>query len=329
MSKCSIVIRCYNEAEHIDRLLRGIYQQTLTRTEFPEVIVIDSGSTDRTVEIASQYPIKLLTIKTEEFSFGRALNLGCAAATGDYIIIASAHVYPVYSDWLEQLVAPFADPKVALVYGKQRGNENTQYSEHQIFAKWFPEESDPQQLHPFCNNANAAIRRTLWQQLPYDEALTGLEDLDWAKKIQQMGHKIAYAADAVIIHVHNETPQRILNRYRREAIALKRIFPEQNFHFWDFLRLTCTNILSDLYHAAHDGVLWQKAGDICLFRLMQFLGTYRGFLHHGNISRQLRQTFYYPKGFTRPTTDTNPPEKRPIDYSNSTDTRETHLEKTH
>src|SRR3546814_11244704 len=81
-------------------------------------------------------------------------------------------------------------------YGKQRGNENTHYSEHQVFAKWFPENSDPCQAQPFCNNANAAIRRSLWQKSPYDEALTGLEDLAWARQALTAGRRIAYVAEA-------------------------------------------------------------------------------------------------------------------------------------
>jgi cellulose synthase/poly-beta-1,6-N-acetylglucosamine synthase-like glycosyltransferase len=100
--------------------------------------------------------VRILSIRPEQFSFGRSLNLGCSAASGEFIVIASAHVYPVYKDWLEQLLAPFVDPDVALVYGRQRGNEQTKYSEQQIFVRWFPAQSCPRQEHPFCNNANAA-----------------------------------------------------------------------------------------------------------------------------------------------------------------------------
>ncbi|MFO7145096.1 family 2 glycosyl transferase, partial [Arthrospira sp. PCC 8006] len=193
MVKCSLVIRCYNEEQHIDRLLSGIMQQTLIDRE---IIIVDSGSTDATVSIASRYPVKIVSIRPEDFSFGRALNLGCRAASGDIIVIASAHVYPLYKDWLENLLYPFQRPEVALVYGRQRGNEITKYSEHQVFAKWFPETPDPSQMHPFCNNANAAIRRQVWEKLPYDETLTGLEDLDWAKRAQRLGYQIAYQPEA-------------------------------------------------------------------------------------------------------------------------------------
>lgn len=312
MSKVSIVIRCYNEAQHIGRLLSGVLQQTVQDVE---IIVVDSGSTDDTVAIASQYPIRLLTIQPQDFSFGRALNLGCQAATGEFIVIASAHVYPIYQDWLETLLAPFQDPTVALTYGKQRGNETTQYSEKQIFATWFPDVATGTHLqdHPFCNNANAAIRRHLWQAIPYNENLTGLEDLDWAKRAMASGYRIAYVPEAEIIHVHDETSLRIYNRYRREAIALKQIEP-QPFSLWDFSRLLTTNVLSDYYHAFRDGVLLRELRAIWVFRLMQFWGTYRGYTHRAPVSKQLRQTFYYPRSLAKPQASPDRP-RQTIDYA--------------
>ncbi len=152
---CSIVIRCYNEKKHIGRLLHGLMQQTVKKLE---IIVVDSGSADGTLAIASRYPVKILNIRPEEFSFGRSLNRGCADARAPYIVIASAHVYPIYKDWVAQLLSAFDNPRVGLVYGKQRGGETTKFSEHQVFARWFPEKSENAQDHPFCNNANAAIR---------------------------------------------------------------------------------------------------------------------------------------------------------------------------
>lgn len=289
-------------------------QQTLTDRE---IIIVDSGSTDATVSIASRYPVKIVSIRPEDFSFGRALNLGCRAASGDIIVIASAHVYPVYKDWLENLLYPFQRPEVALVYGRQRGNEITKYSEHQVFAKWFPETPDPSQIHPFCNNANAAIRRQVWEKLPYDETLTGLEDLDWAKRAQRLGYQIAYQPEAEIVHVHEEPFSQIYNRYRREAIALKHILPQEHFHLWDFIRLFLANTISDYYHAWCDRLLWENLTEICQFRLMQFWGTYQGFRQHGKISSKLKQTFYYPNGLTRSRLSkiTDNQEQRAIDYS--------------
>lgn len=313
--RCSIVIRCYNEEQHIGRLLSGLMKQTIA--DQLEIVVVDSGSTDATVAIASRYPIKLVTIRPEEFSFGRSLNLGCEAATGEFIAIASAHVYPVYTDWLEQMLLPFENPDIALVYGKQRGNEVTKYSEHQIFAHWFPDQSTTVQHHPFCNNANSVVRRSLWEQFPYDESLTGLEDLDWAERVMRQGYKISYNAEAEIIHVHEETPKRVYNRYRREAIALKQIFPQEKFGLRDFMRLFIGNTISDYFHSFHDGVLLQNVVDIPVFRFMQFWGTRQGYSNRQPVTNHLRQTFYYPRGLTRsmPISQDALPKRAAIDYS--------------
>ena len=312
---CSIIIRCYNEEQHIGRLLSGIIQQTVKDVE---IILVDSGSTDATLSIASRYPTKVVYIAPEEFSFGRALNVGCEAATSEYIVNASAHVYPVYNDWLERLLAPFVDSQIALVYGKQLGNEITKFSEHQILAKWFPDHSNLDQDHPFCNNANAAIRRKLWEKMPYNEELTGLEDLDWAKRVMNEGYHIAYAADADIMHVHNETPMRIYNRYRREAIALKRIYPHEHFNALDFIHLFISNIISDYYHASHKGMLLKNLISIPIFRLMQFSGTYRGFSQRSQITSGLKHTFYYPnvrKVSGNVITESENNQKHSIDYT--------------
>jgi len=294
---CSIVIRAYNEEKHIGRLLDGILQQTIQDVE---IILVDSGSTDATLEIALRYPVQAVHIRPDEFTFGRSLNWGIAASHGEVIIIASAHVYPVYPDWLERLLATLADPQVGLAYGKQRGDGNAQFSEQQVFARWYPDRSNLRQAHPFCNNANAAIRRSLWEAHAYDESLSGLEDLAWAHWAVGQGYSLAYVAEAEVVHVHNETVRGVYNRYRREAMAFKHIFPHEHFGLRDFLRLSLTNIASDLWHAARQGILWHSLGSIFWFRLMQFWGTYRGYRQSGPLTWQLRRTFYYPRGIASP-----------------------------
>lgn len=292
----TVVVRSFNEERHIERLLIGVFEQPVHELE---VILVDSGSTDQTLAIARKYPVQIHTIQPSEFSFGGSLNIGCRAAKGEFIVFASAHVYPVYKDWLAKLIAPFVDDKVALVYGKQRGNKTTKYSEHRIFSKWFPDQTCLRQDHPFCNNANAAIRKSVWQQIPYDETLTALEDIDWAKRAFRFAHRIAYASEAEVIHVHCETLRAVFNRYRREAIAMKRIFPEESFSLWDFIRLFAANSITDLFHAGMDRVLWKNGSDILGFRLVQFWGTYLGYTQRGPVSHQLRHTFYYPASLTK------------------------------
>jgi len=288
---CSIVIRAHNEEKHIDQLLQGITHQTVKPVE---IILVDSGSTDRTVDIASQYPVKVVHIPPSEFTFGRSLNIGIAEASADLVVLASAHVFPVYPDWLETLLRPFDDPKVALTYGKQRGNSESKFAEHQIFKQWFPDTPHSIQAHPFCNNANAAIRKSLWLENPYDELLPGLEDLEWANRMFLQGKTIQYVPEAEIIHLHDESPRGVMNRYLREGMAFKRIFPLEKFGFGDFLRLSWVNIWHDFHEARNQVVLSQVWKEIIWFRIMQFWGTYQGYNQSGPLTMQLRQRFYYP-----------------------------------
>lgn len=290
--EASIIVRCFNEEEHIGRLLYGIMRQTM---EDREIVIVDSGSTDRTLEVARRFPVRVVHIEPGEFTFGRALNLGCSAAEGRFLVFASAHVYPVYDDWLESLLAPFEDARIAAVYGKQRGGETTKYSERQIFRRLFPEESIQVQATPFCNNANCAIRRELWEEVRYNEQLTGLEDLEWARRVMERGHRISYAADAEIVHVHDETPDQVRNRHMREAIALKEIYPDQRMSFLDFVGLFVKNTATDYAHALRDRVLVRNLLSIPRFRFMQFWGAYQGFRQHGPVPASVRRRFYYPR----------------------------------
>jgi rhamnosyltransferase len=299
-SSVSIVIRCLNEERLIGRLLNGIEAQTVKPDQ---IVIVDSGSTDRTLEIAKGYPVEVHMIEPAEFSFGRSLNRGIAAARGDIAVFASAHVYPVYDTWLEHLTKPFADPEVALAYGRQVGGPTTPYSESQIMATWFPADSNARQAHPFANNANAAIRRIEWQAVPYDEELTGLEDLDWAAKVLERGKGIAYVAEAPVVHLHDERFSQTLNRYRREAIAHRRIFSDPRMGRLEAARLWLANVANDYVHATRDRKLLSNLLTIPRFRLAQFMGTYQGFAQHGEVPQELRRRFYYPRGMARPKAD--------------------------
>ncbi|BBX04064.1 glycosyltransferase family 2 protein [Mycolicibacterium moriokaense] len=289
--RISAVIRALNEGKHIGRLLKGLDEQTVKPDE---IIVVDSGSTDDTVAIAEAAGCKIVHIAKHEFSFGRALNRGCAAATGDILLFASAHVYPVYNTYVEHIVGAFEREGVVIAYGRQVGDERTKFSESRVMLKWFPNQNIWDQGHPFSNNANAAVLRSVWQETPYDETLTGLEDLDFAKKALDRGYKIAYVADAPVVHVHEETWSTIRNRYRREAMAYARIVKGSDMSLRRALSLAVTNIVSDYRVALKARLLRGNALSIPQFRLAQFIGAWQGFREPDHVSARLLERFYYP-----------------------------------
>lgn len=306
----SVVIRALNEERHIGRLLAGLAAQTV---QPDQIVLVDSGSTDATVEIARRFGCEVTHIKKEEFSFGRALNIGCEAATGDVLIFVSAHVYPVYNTYLEHLVAPFEREQVVVSYGRQIGDDRTKYAETRLLLKWFPEQSIEDQNNPFSNNANCAVRRDTWADLRYDEELTGLEDLDFAKRAMAKGGQVAYVAEAPVFHVHEETWATIRNRYRREAIAYARIMGEQKLGVAEAAGLAVRNIGSDYAHAVRERKLVGNLGEIATFRVAQFLGAWEGYRTRPELTAELKRRFYYPLELAAPPTQEEPGSR--IDYS--------------
>jgi rhamnosyltransferase len=291
----AVVIRAFNEEAHIGRLLTGIQHQT---RQPDEVVLVDSGSTDTTVSIAEAFGATIVPIDREEFSFGRALNRGVEASGADLIALASAHVYPVFDDWLERLLEPFEDERIGLTFGRQTVPPEGKFSERRLLEQWFPMQSRRERDNPFCNNANAAIRRDVWCGQPYDERLTGLEDLAWAKGIIERGKALAYVAEAPVVHVHDEGFSQIVNRYRREAIAHKAIYPQQSLDARSAVRLCVSNVARDLAAAQRRGELTAHFADIIAFRTAQFYGTLQGFSQSGPVTETLKRRFYYPPSAT-------------------------------
>lgn len=287
----SIVIRTFNEEKHIGNVLNKIFNQK-TKKDF-EVIIVDSGSTDKTLDIAQNYSVKVVHIKPANFSFGYSLNKGIEAAEGEYVVLLSAHCYPMNDSWLDEIIEPFKDERIAAVYGKQRGNHATKFSEHQLLKKMFPEASRIQTDIPFCNNANTAIRRSLWEEVSYNEELTGLEDLAWADSMQKRGFSVYYTISAGIFHVHEESWERVFIRYKREAIALKRIFPETDFTFMDFLRLFALNTILDYVRALLFERKLRHVWEIPTFRCMQYWGTHKGYTFKKPITDEIKRCFYH------------------------------------
>lgn len=289
----SIVLRTYNEESYLPELLQGVLDQDAQRSGV-EVVLVDSGSTDRTLQIAQDYGCRIVRIKKSEFTFGRSLNFGCKAARGKYLVFVSGHCVPVNSTWLSSLIQPLRESQVDYSYGRQLGRDTTKFSERQVFSKYFPSVSQVPQSGFFCNNANAALTKSAWEEFGFDEELTGLEDMMLAKRICESGGGIGYVAEAAVYHIHDETWKQVRTRYEREAIALRAIMPEVQLSLLDCQRYFVTGVLHDCGVACREGVLHSKLGEILKFRLMQFWGAYRGNRAHRVLSASRREEYFYP-----------------------------------
>jgi len=289
----SIVIRTYNEERYLNELLTAISEQKNNLVEH-EVVIVDSGSTDRTLEIAEKHNCRITRIEKSEFTFGRSLNIGCDFARGDYLVFVSGHCIPASQDWLDELCKPMVEEGVDYSYGRQMGRDTTKYSEDRHFEKWFPEYSKIPQEGYFCNNANAGVTRKAWELFKFNEELTGLEDMYLAKLLVEAGKKVAYVATAPVFHIHDETWKQVKIRYEREAYALQIIMPEVHFSFSDFVRYFISGVMADSASAIRDKVFLKKFNEIVLFRFYHYWGTYRGNHEHRKLSTKMKKQYFYP-----------------------------------
>jgi len=290
----SIVIRAFNEERHLPGLLGAIQRQDYR--DF-EVIVVDSGSCDRTPEIVTESGACLVRIARGQFTFGYSLNSGIRQSRGRLIAIVSAHTLPVDSSWLRRLIARLRDPSVAMVYGRQIGTDTSKFSEFQDFERTFGNEcrvSSPFKV--FANNANSAVRKGLWEQHPFDEALPGLEDVAWAKHWRERNFQVVYEPCAAIFHFHNETWRQVRRRYYREAVSAKWIGIKNRTHIPLEMMREGKYLASDLLRAARQRCLTSKADEIVRFRFHKTVGTVHGILDGAAISDpQRRDEIFFDK----------------------------------
>ena len=114
----SCVVRTYNEAKRIGELISALRSQKSGLAEL-EIFVVDSGSTDGTVDIVKNLNVKLIEIPKEQFNYSYSLNLGIKESKSDLIVILSAHAIPSQDNLLQKMVSHFEDSKVAGVYCRQ------------------------------------------------------------------------------------------------------------------------------------------------------------------------------------------------------------------
>lgn len=209
MPEISIIVRTKNEERWIAHCLAMLYQQ-----DFPdfEVILVDNASTDHTVQVAKRFPLAAV-INIDKFLPGKALNDGIRASSGKFIVCLSAHCIPKNKDWLSCLRRNFDnDEKLAGVYGRQLPLSFTDAVDKRDLLIVFGQDRRIQVKDYFFHNANSMLRRETWDQFPFDEEVTNIEDRVWGKEVIGAGFHIVYDPDAAVYHHHGlhqgNAPQR-------------------------------------------------------------------------------------------------------------------------
>jgi glycosyltransferase involved in cell wall biosynthesis len=218
----SVVVRALNEEVGLPVLLEGLRAQ---RERDFEVVVVDSGSTDRTRQIArAERDVPVTLVDLDRFSYGRALNAGLAAARGRYVAFLSAHVQLLSDDWLGEMRRACSAPRVAGAFSRQVAWSSSPYYER-LFVWWmYGRHVRLPGLAPFSfTNAATMIRRDCWASRPFDESLAACEDYDWAMGALRAGFRLVWVPHVRVRHSHHENFRRFLRRRWREGHALGRV----------------------------------------------------------------------------------------------------------
>lgn len=215
----SVIVLCKNEERNIGSCLGAVFSQRFGG-EF-EVIVIDSGSADRTLAIARRYPVRLKQIPPEAFHHARTRNFGASLARGRYLVFLGADAKPAHDGWLAALLEGIDAPDVAGCYGRQLPRSWAYPMERFFLAQLYPATPRVQRLMSrridmettWFSNVNSALRRDVWERIPFPDDAVMTEDQIWSRRALEAGYTILYHPTAAVYHSHNYSLVKAFRRY--------------------------------------------------------------------------------------------------------------------
>jgi rhamnosyltransferase len=249
----SIIIPVKNEKSKIEKCINGLLSQT---TIVDEIIVIDSGSTDGTLEVLSQYDkVFIVQIDPTTFNHGTTRNVGVNKAKNNILLLTVGDAYPADNKWIEKMLSVFDDPEVVAVCGKQvvpHDPDKDPVEWHRpvskgevIKYKYTPEEFEaltPEQKKAVCSwdDVTAMYRREVLEEIPFQKT-SYAEDAIWAKEAILKGKTIAYNPEAVVYHYHLENADFTFKRTLTVSYFMYRqfgyVYPNPQRNFMDWLRI--------------------------------------------------------------------------------------------
>lgn len=219
--KASVVIRTFNSERTIKEVLEAVRSQSFTDYE---LIVVDSGSTDRTLEILGEYPHTFIDYSSREFTYGGSLNAGIAAANGEYVVCLSSHTLPLSEGWLGALVGAMdRSGEIAGAWGAlffQRGEHVCTGGEVELIDL----QKFLERPNRGLQNPNSIIRRSLWEEHHFSETLERCEDQEWAHHFLSRGYRTAIVPGAAAFYRIPHNLYSYGDKTMRDFIVLNELF---------------------------------------------------------------------------------------------------------
>lgn len=234
------MILTFEAGPGFDELLRRVFSQ---RTGFVyEVLVIDSGSTDGTVELANRHGASVHRIDSSEFDHGATRNLGASLSSGRYVVFLVQDALPVDDGWLAAMVDDLdADENVAGAYGRQIPRPESSPLTRTLMRDWPTSRLERREqfaggpgpygsLSPTTrrslavfDNVSSCVRRSVWERFPFERTGFG-EDVRWGKTVIEAGYKLVYEPRSAVLHSHERGALYDLRRHYADTLVLGDLF---------------------------------------------------------------------------------------------------------
>ncbi len=291
----SVILLCYNGQRYLNEVLTSVFGQ---KTQFSfEVVAIDSGSRDQTLEILRTHPVKIHEIENREFGHGKTRNLGFRLALGHYVIFLTQDATPVNDTWLQNLVRPLAvDPGIAATYSRQIPRPDCNPCEQRDIEIGagpvsadkrvnLEDENQKKDYEANCrrlilfSNVSSCIHKEILEQMPFTEKITMVEDQDWCKRAIEAGWTVRYEATSAVYHSHNHSLRALYKRQFDYGASYKEFVPFA-LSFMNVMMYTVHQTLLDAVfiltrsRGLHNKIKWLVK---CPFvRWVMRYGLYRG-----------------------------------------------------
>ncbi len=221
-SDVSVTLLTHNAGLLLRRLLQAVRDQKTDRTV--EIVAVDSGSSDGTLDTLREFGARVDTIPSESFNFGRTRDRVFEKSRGAIVVCLSQDAIPAHPRWLENLVAPLGDPEVAATCGRSIPDPDRSFSQFPWERNgWFYFTAEMGKFRERygrgLSNANSAIRWSVWERLRFGEQSIG-EDFLFQTKLNKEGLRIAFPDDAPVLHHHTYTLGPLYKRCRNEGMGL-------------------------------------------------------------------------------------------------------------
>ncbi len=211
----SVLIRNRNEAVDLRRLLLRLREQ---QAQNLEIVVVDNESTDESRQHIESFGCRLVDLPAGQFTYGRATNLGLEHCSGDLVVTLSSHSLPLGRFFIDEVTAPFSDPRVAAVRIPIAANT----AELKNIGTFAPLDSKSGVQEVFRRGpvaSGSVIRRSIWLTYRFDETLPGAEDKEWAFRVLGAGDYVMPVANAAYCYTRSFPPEKWVQKMRREETA--------------------------------------------------------------------------------------------------------------